>query len=195
MSEDKIGNIFQFVSKDNPCAISEISKIIYNLLQRPIIEEKRELIFICVGTDEFISDSFAPLVGLKLDESSFKSYHVYGTLFELVDAQNLKSTINQILSDFTNPFIVAIDSCSGPEELCNQICIVNGPLKPGSVGFNKLPSIGDISIMGMVFLPAYLQMESKFVHLSDVYSMAEIISKSIILSTEELFQEKDKPLK
>ena len=87
---------------------------------------------------------------------------------------------NRIISNFNNPFIVAIDSCLGSPKNVGKIIIEEKPLYPGAALNKQLNPIGDIRIVGVVNIVG----ESEFIILQNtrlytVMNLADIISKGI----------------
>lgn len=137
-------------------------------------------IIVCIGTDRCIGDSLGPIVGTLL-EKSLLEIPIYGTLKHPIHAVNLKREMEKIFNIHKEPFIIAIDACLGEEEFIGSIQVRPGPIYPGKGVGKILPSIGNISIVGIVdkfsnedLLPIHN------IRLSLVMSMAEIISNSFI---------------
>ncbi len=182
-----------YVNIKSPYAIMNISKSIFEHLYSSI-ETYQELIILCIGTDRSTGDSLGPIVGYKLKPyiSSYEKVHLLGTLDQPVHAKNLEDTINKINSTYRNPFILAIDASLGSFNKIGYVNINKGPLKPG-LGVNKnLPSIGDISITGIVNVGGIMEyMVLQNTRLGLVMNMAEIIAKSINIALFKLYY-KDK---
>lgn len=142
-----------------------------------------ELVIICIGTDRSTGDSLGPLVGHSLSNrlKMYDHIHLFGTLDEPVHAKNLQDNIDKINSSFKRPFVIAIDACLGTFSHVGSICISNSPLRPGA-GVNKvLPSVGDISILGIVNTSGFMEhMVLQNTRLSLVMELADIISSSFI---------------
>lgn len=145
------------------------------------------LIILCIGTDRSTGDSLGPLVGTQLQGMNLQSAMVYGTLEEPVHAVNLQDTIDLINSQYTQPFILAIDACLGRSESVGSIRVKEGPLQPGT-GVNKdLPNVGNIQIVGIVNVGGFMEyMVLQNTRLSLVMKMAHIISRGIKKEVEKL---------
>ena len=173
----------------------EIGNFLYSELL-DIYTSKREIIFICVGTDRCTGDSLGPLVGYK-SKNFFKNLSklnifIYGSLESPVHAKNIVSIIDKIKLSFKNPFIVAIDSCLGPINNIGKVFINNTPLYPGLAVNKDLPPVGDLSITGIVNISGnYEFLILQNTRLFTVMSLADCISNGInffvnkILSTKE----------
>ena len=138
-----------------------------------------DTVVFCIGTDRSTGDCLGPLVGHKLKDIRLDSVHIFGSLDEPVHAKNLDSYMDK-LGDFKSPYVIAIDACLGRTERVGFINIKEGPLSPGA-GVNKnLPSVGNISITGIVNVSGFMEvMVLQNTRLSLVMNMANIISGGI----------------
>lgn len=147
---------------------------------KPILQEKRPLIFICIGTDRSTGDSLGPLVGYKLKLLNNPNIHIYGTLENPVHAKNICKLINDIEINFTNPYIIAIDSCLGTLNNIGKVFIKNSPLFPGLALNKDLPPIGNMSITGIVNISGQFEfLVLQNTRLYTVMILADVISKAI----------------
>jgi putative sporulation protein YyaC len=144
---------------------------------------KHNTIIVCIGTDRCIGDALGPLVGTFLTKANF-IYPVYGTLKNPIHAVNLNEEITKINNIHRNSNIIAIDACLGDKKYIGSIQIRHSPISPGRGVGKNLPSVGDISIVGIVdkfsiddFFPIHN------IRLSLVMEMAEVIVKSLIQAT------------
>ena len=130
--------------------IEDFTKVI---CQQTAGKEYSNIIFLCIGTDKVIGDSFGPLVGYKLD-ILFKSTNrikIIGNLSEPVCCNNIDSVLNNINEQFRNPFIVAIDSAlSIVSDNIGRITVSDGGLCIGSGLDKNNVHIGDMNIKGIV---------------------------------------------
>ncbi|XVE29321.1 spore protease YyaC [Wukongibacter baidiensis] len=140
----------------------------------------KDAIIVCIGTDRCIGDALGPLVGTLLTRGQYK-YPVYGTLKNPIHAVNLKEEMKKINSKHRNSDIIAVDACLGEEKYIGSIQIRHSPIFPGKGVGKNLPSVGDISIVGIVdkftfddFFPIHN------IRLSLVMEMAEVIGKSLL---------------
>ncbi len=137
----------------------------------------RELVFLCIGTDKVIGDSFGPIVGHFLSEIYS---NVYGTLKETVNATNLIQTINIIKKEHKDPYIVTLDSALGKDEIVNNIVIGKGGIVPGSALNKKFESIGDMYINAIVAKNSEDNFkELKSVKMYDVLNLSSIVFNAI----------------
>lgn len=133
-----------------PNSYLDIRNYLYDNLKN-IVLENRVIIFLCIGTDRCTGDSLGPLVGYNLKPCIPKgNFYIYGTLETPVHSKNLETIINNIYSNFENPYIVAIDASLGSVKNIGKVFISKKPLQPGLALNKNLPSVGDISITGIV---------------------------------------------
>ncbi len=178
-----------YIDSSSSFALSKFSNLVYKYLLDEF-DSSKNLLILCIGTDRSTGDSLGPLVGHKLSPmiNNYKNVELIGTLKNPIHAQNLESTLDYIHEDYRDHFIIAIDSSLGRQEKVGYLSIKNTPLKPGA-GVNKdLPSVGDISITGIVNIGGLMElMVLQSTRLSLVMNMADIISKSIYLSLHRLY--------
>lgn len=137
-------------------------------------------VILCIGTDAAIGDSLGPIVGTMLKKANIDAF-VYGTLSSAITAKEVVKIKNFIKAAHTNSKILVIDAAIGDSADIGKIKIMPNPIKPG-LGANKnLPSVGDVTIIGIVAEKsranyAFLNLT----RLSPVYNMAEKIAEGII---------------
>jgi len=110
---------------------------------KEVLEEK--ILIFCIGTDKYIIDSLAPLLGSLLSDSGI-SLQIFGTLDNPIHAENIEMRIKEINDKFPEYKIIAIDGCLGDEEEVGLIKLKQGAINPGAGVHKKLPSIGDYAI-------------------------------------------------
>lgn len=161
--------------------VHEFSSVLYTLKADVPFSD---YIFLCVGSDKVIGDSYGPLVGEKL-KGAFKNMYnniaVYGTLEEPVSALNLEKNIQNIYKKYKNPCIIAIDSALASQNKVGSIIVSNTKMQCGK-GINKrVREIGDISIKGIVAkdlkMPKYNFSTLQNTRLGDVIKLADVTSK------------------
>lgn len=143
-------------------------------------------IFLCVGSDKIIGDSYGPLVGEKLKKNFKNMYHnieVYGTLEEPVSAVNLEKKVEEIYRKYKHPCIIAIDSALGSQDKIGTIFVSNSKMQCGKGTNKKMIYVGDISIKGIVGkdykLPKYNFSCLQNIPLGEVMKLADITSDGI----------------
>lgn len=155
-------------------------KLLSDFLKKHI---DRKCVLLCIGTDKYIGDCLGPITGTFLSKLSLNC-PVYGTLENPVHAVNLKEKIWDIHSKYPKYSIIAIDACLGSEDAVGSIQIKKGCLQPGKGVGKNLPSVGDISIVGVVNkMEAAGDMLNFYsmhnIRLNLVMKMSETITKSI----------------
>ena len=178
-----------YVDSKSRFAKSEFSGALFEYLSTYYNNNYSDLVIVCIGTDRCTGDSLGPLIGYNILNrlKTYDDVHVLGTLSNPVHAKNLDENIDYINTSFEKPFIVAIDACLGSFNKVGFISISNKPLKPGA-GVNKvLPSIGHVSILGIVNTGGFMEymvLQSTRLHL--VMHLADIISSSFVTSLWKL---------
>lgn len=114
--------------------------------------EISKLIFLCIGTDRVIGDSFGPLVGYKLkrifrEEENIK---VIGTLDSIICIHNISKIINDIHITYPESFLIAIDSALSNRNSIGKILISRNSINVGSSFKRNNIYVGDMSIRGIV---------------------------------------------
>ena len=139
---------------------------------------------VCIGTDKCIGDSLGPLVGSLVKEKD-PDFPIYGTLDDPIHAVNLKDKILYLKTKYPNNFFIAIDACLGDEDTIGNIQVRHSPIYPGKGVGKKLPSVGHISIIGIVDSPkGHNAMSLHNVRLSFVMKIAKVISESLLIATK-----------
>lgn len=143
----------------------------------------KDTVIVCIGTDKCIGDCLGPLVGTLLKKKDM-SFPIYGTLNNPIHAVNLNEKITYIKKVHPSSPVIAIDACLGDEENIGLIHVRHKPISPGKGVGKKLPSIGDISIVGIVdTMKDYSGISLHSIRLSLVMNMAEVIVNSLWLAS------------
>lgn len=144
------------------------------------VKENKEIIILCVGTDRSTGDSLGPIVGDKLKFLIRDNVYIYGNLENPVHAKNITEINNLILKTHANPYIIAIDASLGELQDVGKVIIESKPLNPGLALNKKLPSVGHLSITGVVNISGSLEfMVLQNTRLYMVMKLAEIISSGL----------------
>ena len=119
-------------------------------LQLKLRNNSKELLFLCIGTNKIIGDSFGPMVGTKLTKLN-KNINILGNMNEPMGRININKKIEEIKKYQKEKYIIAIDSAiSSKKENIGKIFITNSSMILGN-GINKnILKIGDISIKAVV---------------------------------------------
>lgn len=144
------------------------------------IKENKEIIILCIGTDRSTGDSLGPIVGDKLKFLVRDNIYIYGNLENPVHAKNIAEINDFILKKHPNPYIIAIDASLGDLQDVGKVIIESKPLTPGLALNKKLPSVGNLSITGVVNISGSLEfMVLQNTRLYIVMKLAEIISSGL----------------
>lgn len=160
------------------CAPDKIKQHIYQLLLNQEGLTIRPVIILCIGSDRYTGDSLGPLIGSDLKETT--QLTVYGSLDYPVHAGNLVETINVIQYQHYHPLIIAIDACLGKANEIGNIEVWEGGLQAGIAVGNRLPCVGDISIIGVVNAGGHLgYLDLQSTPLSVVIKLSKVISSAL----------------
>ncbi|MBP2663611.1 MAG: putative sporulation protein YyaC [Firmicutes bacterium] len=149
----------------------------------------RPIVALCIGSDRYTGDALGPLVGTYLEENT--ECNVYGTLEHPVHAGNFVETLNSITHRYHHPLIIAIDACLGKSHEVGNIEIWQGGLAAGIAVGNRLPTIGDISVIGVVNAQSqigYLDLQST--SLGKVMKLSKVIGEAITEALNTVVVEK-----
>ena len=111
---------------------------------------RRQVVFLCIGTDRSTGDSLGPLIGSRLEEEGIGDVVVIGTLEHPVHAVNLDRTLEHIEEHYPDAIIIAVDAAVGRWDHVGLVTLEKGPLRPGLGVRKELAAVGDISITGIV---------------------------------------------
>ena len=143
---------------------------------------RRQVVFLCIGTDRSTGDSLGPLIGSRLEAEGIGDVVVIGTLEHPVHAVNLDRTLEHIEEHYPDAIIIAVDAAVGRWDHVGLVTLEKGPLRPGLGVRKELAAVGDISITGIVGGAEsgdLLFLQS--IRLSVVMRLADCISRSICL--------------
>lgn len=159
-----------------------VREIIYEhllvLLKRQEGVSIRPIVVLCIGSDRYTGDALGPLIGTYLTENI--AGNVCGTLEQPVHAGNFVETLNMITHRYHHPLIIAIDACLGKSHEVGNIEIWQGGLAAGIAVGNRLPTIGDISVIGVVNTQSqmgYLDLQST--SLAQVMKLSKVIGEAL----------------
>ncbi len=145
-------------------------------------------VILCIGTDRATGDCLGPLVGTELKNYN-ERYRVIGDLKAPVHALNLKSTLDDIYSKLDNPFVIAVDASLGSVKHIGRVTLSNCPIAPGKGVHKKLPSVGNVSITGIVNIAGQNTALLQNTRLYIVMQLAKCISGALKFSIDYLEQE------
>jgi putative sporulation protein YyaC len=117
---------------------------------------KKKVLFTCIGTDRATGDCLGPLVGTNLKRLG---YTVLGTLEEPLHALNMIQELKKVSTLYNPDLVLAIDAGLGKLKEIGAITLANSPLMPGAAVHKDLPTVGDISIIGIVNIGGFLELQ------------------------------------
>ncbi|ADI27514.1 spore protease YyaC [Geobacillus sp. G4] len=144
------------------------------------------LTVVCIGSNRINGDSLGPFVGTLLENAYPDHLTVIGTLRQPVDATNIRRVSEQLQNEH-GAYVVAIDSIVGPQPFVHTIAIRPGALSPGTALGKSLPSIGDISMMGVVMEDTADMSALPYTNLHIVYQMAKVIALGLSLTIRQRY--------
>ena len=114
--------------------------------------ELSKLIFLCIGTDKIIGDSFGPLVGYKLKRmfENEDNIEVIGTLDNIISMQNVSQIIGNIYGKYEDPFVIAVDAALSNKNNIGRILVSKKSMNIGGCFNRRSICVGNISIKGIV---------------------------------------------
>jgi putative sporulation protein YyaC len=126
------------------------------------------------------------MVGTFIEEKN-NYIKVYGTLAEPVHALNIDYKLEDIHEKHPNAFIIGIDACLGDEEDIGVIRLRDYAISPGKGVGKSLPSVGDMSIIGIVDSSENSEFFfSRSIRLSLIWDMAKSIENIIVNTYNKL---------
>ena len=112
--------------------------------------QNEQTVYMCIGTEKVFSDSLGPRVGTLLNENMHFPAFVYGLCEQNITAENLLYSYSFIKSLHPKSKIVVVDAAVGTPDQIGKIQISDGGIMPGAATNKNLPSVGDVSIVGIV---------------------------------------------
>lgn len=149
-------------------------------------QDKKSVLYLCIGSDRSTGDSLGPLVGYKLEKGGSGKSSFIGTLSRPVHAVNLEETLHHIRRAYTDHIVVAIDASIGRKEHVGCITLGIGSLRPGLGVKKNLGEVGDIYITGIVGCGSGLEpLMLQNTRLSVVMDLADCIYEGICAAAPE----------
>ncbi len=148
--------------------------------------QKRNIVFLCLGTSIITGDSFGPIVGTKLKKTLGKSGNIkiIGDLKEEMTYNKIHENIEYIKEKYSNSLIIVLDAALSDKRDVGKIFIQNRGLKYAESLHKKNKFIGNISIKAVVGENMNNNMQNfktlKNVSFDNMESMCNIVSKGII---------------
>lgn len=163
-----------------------------SLAMRKLLEDNcSKPVIVCIGSDLAIGDSLGPIVGTLLEkELRPNKAYIYGSLRRPVTAKEIKYLSHFLKETHPNSKVIAIDAAVGDDSEVGLVKVSDLPLKPGAGANKRLGKVGDISILGIIARKsAFSYAQLNLTRLNTVYTMAEMIARSVKSYLEELSEE------
>lgn len=110
-------------------------------------EDKKSIVFLCVGNSKVWFDCFGPYVGSLLQKLGIE-YYVYGNVRSNILTNNIEEYVNMIYRFHVNPYIIVFDSAiSDVEDF--DIVVKEGQTTCGAFS-DKAFSVGDLKVSCLV---------------------------------------------
>lgn len=140
------------------------------------LHQNADYIFVCIGTNKLIADSFGPRVGdiLKVYFKNFKQIQVFGTMKCPIHLQNAPIFLDYLQQNINN--IILIDSALGDSKKIGNTYLCSGGLEIGKA-FDKT-----------LYFPACLSFktivgskkENEFYEVENINNMAQSLARNIV---------------
>ena len=175
-----------YINASHPAASEILARRFLRCLHR-VSAGRKDLIFLCIGSDRITGDSLGPLIGHQLAPYRKPGFFVYGTLDDPVHALNLTDRLRLIQRRHPEGLIVAIDASLGSRRHQGYITVGCGSIRPGAGAGKSLPEVGDVFITGIVNVSgSFEQLLLQTTRLSTVFHMADAITQGILFGFQSL---------
>ena len=116
--------------------------------------ETSQLIFLCIGTDKVMGDSFGPLVGYKLKYlyKNQENIKVIGSLDNIICIHNISKIINYIENKYKKSFVIAIDAAISNKMDLGKILVSKESMNNPKYNFKLLQNTSLNLVMNMADL-------------------------------------------
>lgn len=149
----------------------------------------KKIVFVNIGTEKCIGDSFAPMLGSMLQDK-LDIIRTYGTLDNTINGRNLIEELKQINEKYKDDFIIGVDvAFSDDHDDCNEDFIIReGSFKPGEgLGKTHLPEVGDVYIKFCIKNDEESSLDSlRKPNIKEIYNRAKKAANFIFDIDEEL---------
>lgn len=148
------------------------------------------VVILCVGTTKLTGDTFGPIVGHKLKKlfSKMNNINVIGDLENTVHSGNIHCIQQSIKANYSNPFIIAVDSALSSRENIGNIVVSPYGIALGKGIGKNVCYVGNMSIKGVVArdfnIPKYNFKILQNTNLGLIMNMADTVADGIYSSIE-----------
>ena len=163
-------------------AINKIANLLSSYIKEVKIERAIDkfssIVVCCMGTNMITGDSLGPLVGTLLSDAYDTPAIVYGTMDKPLHAKSIDDFPDVTNSSGLNVLKISIDASFGHQEDIGKVKIYKGGVCPGSGFGKKYPSIGDVSVIGIIG-PHDDPFSIFKVKESPIFYMSEMVGKGV----------------
>lgn len=156
-----------------------LKEFAYDILKR--LELHKIPVFLCVGSDKFVCDALAPIVGEMLTKEYDICAYVYGGLDYNINGENLSEAIQYIETAHARSQIILIDATLGDN--VGKVMITTGSFA-GMGKILPIRKIGNFSILGVVNKKVKT-FDLNSTKLGYVMKQAKFIAKGIAMAVSE----------
>lgn len=140
-----------------------------NILKRNFKGNKKNILFVCIGTNKVLADSVGPIVGTYLKEKLNKNLIIGDCNKNVCKRTHLIYNYLKI----KNKYIVAIDSAIASPKLIGEIFITQKPIQMGMASNNEKGKVGNLGIK--IAISSLQIMNKEFIE-----NRAKFVAKGII---------------
>lgn len=140
------------------------------------LHQNADYIFVCIGTNKLIADSFGPRVGdiLKVYFKNFNQIQVFGTMKCPIHLQNAPIFLDYLQQNINN--IILIDSALGDDNKIGSTYLCSGGLEIGKAFERTLYFPACLSFKTIVGS----KKENEFYEVENINNMAQSLAKNIV---------------
>lgn len=120
------------------------------VLTKQLAKNIRQVVVVCIGTENVVADSLGPRVGSLLNENLPLPMFVYGMQGANIHAKNLSQAVSVIKRLHPNAPLLVVDAAVGTDNQVGKVQLTMGGITPGAATNKQLQSVGDVSIVGIV---------------------------------------------
>jgi len=111
-----------------------------------LIRNAQKVDILCIGAPNITGDAVGPVTGYRLKHMNLpKHVNVIGCIKDPVHGRNLRDKL-QLLRD--DALVICVDAAIGEDY--PLIKLRTGPMQPGAAISDKLPMVGDVSVLCMM---------------------------------------------
>lgn len=154
-------------------------------LIKQLAKNIRQMVVVCIGTENVVADSLGPRVGSLLNENLSMPLFVYGMQGTNIDAKNLSQAVSVIKRLHPNSPLLVVDAAVGTDCQVGKVQLTTGGIVPGAATNKQLENVGDVSIVGIVSNKDMADFYENSVEKSLlVEKLSQFIATTIVMATK-----------